>query len=161
MGQFGESLRKERVSRGIALETISNSTKIVTRYLTALENERFDALPGGILSKGIVRGYARVVGLDETVWVDRFLTASQEQGMAPQDDGWIEFASNVGRTRARIHARSEVRRRWAGVAVLLLLLTGLGWFVWHFVSVRVEAQVIQSPAVTAAAVAAPPASTSQ
>ena len=71
MGHFGEELRQERESRGVALETISEKTKVITRYLNALENEKFEALPGGILSKGIVRGYARTVGLDEAVWVER------------------------------------------------------------------------------------------
>ena len=55
MGHFGEELRQERESRGVALETISEKTKVITRYLTALENEKFEALPGGILSKGIGR----------------------------------------------------------------------------------------------------------
>ena len=57
MGSFGEDLRAERVSRGIALEDITAVTKISQRHLVALEQERFRLLPGGILSKGIVRGY--------------------------------------------------------------------------------------------------------
>ena len=57
MNNFGEQLRKERISRGIALEQISAVTKISQRHLIALEQERFRLLPGGILSKGIVRGY--------------------------------------------------------------------------------------------------------
>jgi len=56
MSNFGEDLRKERVSRGIALEQISAVTKISPRHLVALEQEKFRLLPGGILSKGIVRG---------------------------------------------------------------------------------------------------------
>ena len=64
MGNFGEDLRMERLSRGIALEDITAVTKISQRHLLALEQERFRLLPGGILSKGIVRGYASAVGLD-------------------------------------------------------------------------------------------------
>ncbi|MGB7134873.1 MAG: helix-turn-helix transcriptional regulator [Acidobacteriaceae bacterium] len=64
VGRFGEELRKERESRGVALQTISEKTKVIVRYLTALEEDNFAALPGGILSKGIVRGYVRTVGLD-------------------------------------------------------------------------------------------------
>jgi cytoskeleton protein RodZ len=60
MGQFGEDLRRERVSRGIALETITDSTKISSRHLAALELDQFERLPGGVFNKGIVRGYARV-----------------------------------------------------------------------------------------------------
>ena len=57
MKSFGEDLRSERLSRGIALEEITAITKISRRHLVALEQEKFSLLPGGILSKGIVRGY--------------------------------------------------------------------------------------------------------
>jgi cytoskeleton protein RodZ len=155
VGHFGEELRRERVSRGIELETISGTTKIITRYLTALEDEQFDALPGGILSKGIVRGYARVVGLDETAWVERFLAASQPQGLANSDDGWAAFASNVGSSRVRSNSRSAMRLRWTGVLMLLLVLAGFGWFVWRYVSGHVNARAAERPAVTSSAVAGP------
>ncbi len=63
MGSFGEDLRMERLTRGIALEDITAVTKISQRHLLALEQDRFRLLPGGILSKGIVRGYAAALGL--------------------------------------------------------------------------------------------------
>ena len=47
MSDFGEALRRERESRGVGLETITLVTKIGSRYLRALEEEKFDALPGG------------------------------------------------------------------------------------------------------------------
>lgn len=153
MGHFGEELRKERLSRGIALDTISGTTKIVTRYLTALEDEHFEVLPGGILSKGIVRGYARAVGLDETTWVDRFLAARHQQGLHDDDEGWTKFASNVGESRVRAFGRSGLRLRWAGVAALLLVLAGFGWFVWHYVSGHVLASEATHHAVTSPATA--------
>lgn len=155
MSQFGEELRRERESRGIRLESISGSTKIVTRYLSALENEQFDVLPGGILSKGIMRSYARVVGLDERTWVERFLTASQQKGVQVEDEGWVEFVRNVGKTRSSARIRHEVRMRWAGVVVLLLLLGGFGWFVWRYVNTRTTASVMTQHAITSAAVVAP------
>ena len=42
-----------------ALEDISQTTKVTVRSLQALEADAFDKLPGGILSKGIVRSYVR------------------------------------------------------------------------------------------------------
>ncbi len=140
MGQFGEDLRKERETRGIAIDTITDVTKISGRHLLALEQEHFDVLPGGVFNKGIMRGYARVVGLDEDAWVGRFMSAYQQSGQLKDDDiSWIEFAENVGKGREDV-PRPDVRLRWAGVAVLLVLLSALGWFVWHYVSNRVTAQ---------------------
>lgn len=157
MGQFGSELRKEREARGVALETISEKTKVITRYLTALENDHFEVLPGGILSKGIVRGYVRTIGLDETAWIERFLAASREHG-TPIDDNWSEFAENVGRTRRISDARSRRRFRWTSLAVLVLLLTGLGFFVFQYVNGHVLAdETPHHPATSASYIApAPP-----
>src|ERR1035438_8957615 len=111
MKSFGEDLRKERLSRGIALEDITAVTKISQRHLVALEQESFRLLPGGILSKGIVRGYAEAVGLDQNVWTERFLKAYIASGQMLDDDrSWTAFASNVGKARILNHDAMEVRR---------------------------------------------------
>ncbi|MGA7926884.1 MAG: RodZ domain-containing protein [Candidatus Sulfotelmatobacter sp.] len=78
MGAFGEKLRKQREQRGLELDAISNTTKISTRMLRALEDEQFDQLPGGVFNKGFVRAYARQVGLDEEEIVADYLTALRE-----------------------------------------------------------------------------------
>jgi cytoskeleton protein RodZ len=151
MGEFGNQLRSERVSRGIEIEEISESTKISSRYLSALEDDQFEQLPGGVFNKGIVRSYARFVGLDEEFWVSRFMDAYQQSGLLKTDDAdWIAFAENVGKTRNTDGERPDLRLRWAGVAALLLLLVGLGWFVWTYVRDRIAQEgVVHQPAVTA------------
>ncbi len=140
MGQFGEALRRERESRGVALESITNATKISSRHLVALEHEEFAQLPGGVFNKGIVRSYARVVGLDEEAWVGRFMLAYEASGAVTEDDAsWIEFAKNVGNNREQEGRRPDMRLRWAGVVLLLMMLTALGWFVWHYVREKMSA----------------------
>lgn len=159
MAEFGTELRKERESRGIGLETISDVTKISARHLAALELEKFDQLPGGVFNKGIVRGYARVVGLDESTWVERFMAAYQGSGQLKDDDAsWIEFAENVSKGRENESARPDMRLRWAGVAVLLTILAALSWFVYDYVSQKVAAQTAphQSLTDTRDAAALPP-----
>lgn len=142
MSEFGTQLREERETRGIGLEAISEATKIGTRHLQALESGQFDRLPGGVFNKGIVRSYARAVGLDEEVWVDRFMSAYRGSGQLKDDDAnWIQFAENVSRGRTPEEAdRPALRLRWAGVALLLAVLAVLGWFVWHYVSNRLSAE---------------------
>ncbi|MGA2675216.1 MAG: helix-turn-helix domain-containing protein [Terracidiphilus sp.] len=128
MGNFGEDLRMERISRGIALEDITAVTKIGTRYLEALEQENFRLLPGGILNKGIVRGYASAVGLDQSDWTERFLKAYAASGqMVEEERDWLEFASNVGKARNQRSEAMENRLRWIGV-ILLLLVVAAGAF---------------------------------
>jgi len=113
----------ERLSRGIALEDITAVTKISSRLLEALEEEKFRLLPGGILSKGIVRGYASAVGLDQQDWTDRFLEAYIASGQVIDDDrSWMEFASNVGKARTPRSNAMEIRLRWIGAIFLLLVV---------------------------------------
>jgi cytoskeletal protein RodZ len=134
MSTFGEDLRMERLSRGIALEEITAVTKISARHLEALEQERFRVLPGGILNKGIVRGYAGAVGLNQSFWTERFLKAYIASGQMLDDDrDWIDFASNVGKQRVQRRGAVGLRLRWIGAALLLLLVAAGVWLaVRHF-----------------------------
>jgi cytoskeletal protein RodZ len=84
VGAFGDKLRKQREQRGIELDAISNTTKISARMLRAIEEERFDLLPGGVFNKGFIRAYARQVGLDEEEAVTDYLTALRESQIQAQ-----------------------------------------------------------------------------
>ncbi len=137
MGSFGEDLRKERLTRGVALENIAAVTKISQRHLIALEQERFRLLPGGILSKGIVRGYASALGLDTQDWTERFLHACSASGQLSEEErDWTAFASNVGKARILHREAVEERLRWAGAALLLLAVVAGGFLVVRYYGVR-------------------------
>jgi len=64
MTNFGASLRQARISKGISLDQIATETRISKRFLSAIENEEFQLLPGGIFNRGFVRAFAEKVGLD-------------------------------------------------------------------------------------------------
>jgi len=120
MSNFGEDLRAARLSRGVALEDITEVTKISQRHLIALEQNKFKTLPGGILTKGIVRGYVGAVGLDLSDWTERFNKAYAAAIDVPDDDmNWTEFAANVGKVRMERREASAARRRWFGAVLLL------------------------------------------
>lgn len=154
MAEFGEQLRRERESRGVALEAIAEATKINARHLRALEQNEFAALPGGVINKGIVRSYARVVGLDEEPWVRSFMEAYRSSGQMKDDDvNWVEFAENVSRSRTAEDARPELRLRWAGVFLLLVVIVGLGWVVWRYVRTRITLSSTPGSVVTMDALA--------
>ena len=135
MGSFGEDLRKERLSRGVALEQITAVTKIAQRHLIALEQERFRLLPGGILNKGIVRGYAGALGLDPQDWTERFLRAYNASGQ-PADDDWTTFASNVGKARILRREAMEMRLRWIGAGLLAAAVSAAVFLFIRYYGVR-------------------------
>ena len=64
MFELGSSLREARVRRGVELAQVAAETRIRTRYLQALEDERFELLPGSVYGKGFLRAYADYLGLN-------------------------------------------------------------------------------------------------
>ena len=64
MGEVGAKLRNERERRGIGIDQIEAETRIRAKFLLALEEERFDALPGPAYVRAFVRDYAEQLGLD-------------------------------------------------------------------------------------------------
>jgi len=61
---LGEFLRRERELRHISLDNVAERTKISRRYLEAIEEERYDRLPGETFARGFIRSYAQSIGLD-------------------------------------------------------------------------------------------------
>ena len=64
MGELGAKLRGERERRGIGIDEIEAETRIRAKFLLALEEERFDVLPGPAYVRAFVRDYAEQLGLD-------------------------------------------------------------------------------------------------
>jgi cytoskeleton protein RodZ len=60
----GAALRNERVRRNVAIAEISSQTKISARFLSAIEEEEFERLPGTVFTRNFVRQYALALDLD-------------------------------------------------------------------------------------------------
>ena len=60
----GAELARAREERGLALTDVAQQLKFGARQLEALEQERFDQLPGGTFVRGMVRAYARLLKID-------------------------------------------------------------------------------------------------
>jgi len=73
MASFGEELKRERELRGISLKEIAEATKISIRFLEALEQDKFDMLPGGVFNRGFIRAYARFIGVDGEEMVNAYM----------------------------------------------------------------------------------------
>src|SRR5277367_6053590 len=99
MERFCDELRWERERRQVSIERICEETKVAPRHLHALEAGEYDALPGGVFRKGIVRSYLAAVGLEEVPWIERFEASLREHGAASEGTDWTEFAENVRRNR--------------------------------------------------------------
>lgn len=133
MPTFGQKLKAEREKRSITLDQISLTTKIGTRMLQALEEDKFSQLPGGIFNKGFVRAYARCVGIDEEQAVSDYLEAAGESPRPPSEG---EAASPAPRIvlseepRGFGTSKQSSRELPWGLFAAALLVIALGLSVW-------------------------------
>jgi len=136
MGSFGDRLKKEREQRSISLDDISLSTKIGTRMLRALEEEKFEQLPGGIFNKGFVRAYARHLGLDEEQAVADYMEAlgeSQAKASAQADPAMAAPAPERPQPDQRkVRGGQPVPEIPWTLLALLLLLIALAFASWNY-----------------------------
>lgn len=64
MLSVGEQLRQRREERGIGLEPVMRATKLPRSVLAALEEDRFDDLPGDVYARGFLKIYAQYLEMD-------------------------------------------------------------------------------------------------
>ena len=83
MFEIGSSLREARMRRGLELSDVERDTRIRTRYLTALEEERFDVLPGPAYAKGFLLIYGKFLEVDVSPYLDAFETSGHAALWSP------------------------------------------------------------------------------
>ena len=111
MFEIGSSLREARLRKGLDFPELETGTKIRGKYLQALEDERFDLLPGDTYIKGFLRTYAEALGLDGQLYVDEY----NSRYVTPDE---------VQTIRARRTAQARRQRRVQG-SVLVAVLLGI------------------------------------
>jgi len=115
----GRLLRDQREARGLTIADVEKRLRIRHAYLEAIEQGRFDELPGAAYIPAFLRAYARHVGLDP----EKVMTAYNLSGPVP-------IARPV--TLPADFPMAE-RRAPIGLAVLtVLLVVGAGYAVWHY-----------------------------
>jgi cytoskeleton protein RodZ len=118
--EIGNSLREARVRQQLELGEIEVATKIRARYLRALEEESFEALPAQTYVKGFLRTYADYLGLDGQLYVDEFNSRFGD-GEEPREPVVARRTSNV-RRQPRGPERRWVMFALAGIAVVFAVV---------------------------------------
>jgi cytoskeleton protein RodZ len=120
LGTIGQELRGARMSRGEDLVAVSRALKIRKEHLEAIEDDRFNALPGRTYAVGFVRAYAEYVGLDPVYAVDRFKTEVAGRDEISLTAGFVETPEAPGLSRG-----------WLLVGLIVLGLIGYGvYYLW-------------------------------
>lgn len=110
MFEIGSSLREARERRGLSYADVEIGTKVRSRYIKALEDERFDILPGPTYTKGFLRAYADFLGLDGNLYIDEFNSRHHDPRRDPEREIY-----------PRSKARTQRRQRRESNLVLIAL----------------------------------------
>jgi cytoskeleton protein RodZ len=141
----GHELAAAREAQGLALADVAQQLKFAPRHLEALEQERFDALPGATFVRGMVRSYARLLKLDPEPLVERVarrFAVPDSNRLAARYDQAVPF-SDSGRRSTFVYL---------GISAGVLALVGAVAFGWH----QERTAAVQAPAELATVAKAAP-----
>lgn len=119
---IGAMLRAAREMRGESVAEVAAALKMSSRQITAMEDERFDDLPGPAFVKGFVRNYGRYLGIDvEPLIAARWATE-------PSSSVELKPVANALGTMPSAGGRSGLGRVAVAVILVLVLALALGWY---------------------------------
>ncbi|WP_125704042.1 helix-turn-helix domain-containing protein [Lacticaseibacillus daqingensis] len=130
MDEIGQKLRSARIEKGYTLDDLQQITKIQKRYLIAIEEGRFDALPGDFYVRAFIKQYAETVGLDS----DALLTQFQQDIPETQPQEYVEQSVENKTRVTRAAENSPVNKLKShafqiALVGLAILLVGAIYFV--------------------------------
>jgi cytoskeleton protein RodZ len=119
---IGATLREARKRRKVDLSEVEAAIKIRVRYLQAIENEEWDALPGGAYTRGFIRTYAGYLGLDGERLADDYRRSTAPPGGDRAPKRVEPVPTGTLRPRSRVSGRLSIA---AVCLVLVAVLVGV------------------------------------
>ena len=117
---IGYVLHAARIERGLSLAELQGRTKIRTKFLVALEEERFSDLPPYPFARGFLQTVALELGVRPEPLVQR-LSVAMTGGEAPSVESWQRLEGAI----VPAVPPSRVRRLVTTAAIVLVVLGGV------------------------------------
>jgi transcriptional regulator with XRE-family HTH domain len=124
VGVIGDTLSEARTRRGVDLDEVHAATGIRPRYLRAIEQEDWDALPEEFYARSFIRKYAQFLGVEPEPLVEEYRRqrgTGGRRGEAPT----TPFAGTTTSRRAEALRRRRARQgayAWLGGAAVLVVI---------------------------------------
>ena len=117
---IGGLLLKARKKKKISLEKAARETKIKKEFLAALEEERFDELPGEIYTRAFLTAYAQYLGIT----LEKILELYKKMRPASLEKRSIRLPLPNFPSR-------HYRKIWIGILIILLISAAFAWRFRH------------------------------
>lgn len=125
MGELGQRLRQTREEKGIDLDQVANETRIRVRFLEALEQEDYEALPTPGHVHGFLRNYALYLGLDLGEVQALYDAGNRDGRLVPG----IFRPKNIELSPRRPLVRASLV---LGLVLFVVVLVIGGWAFWQY-----------------------------
>jgi cytoskeletal protein RodZ len=99
---FGRYLKTIREKQGIAPEVVADAICVSVRQLRYIEAEDHQRLPGEVYTKGMLRAYAREIGVDAEDIIERYKLHRQAYEEALRRESEVLAAGNKAFSRSMI-----------------------------------------------------------
>lgn len=129
--EIGKKLQKARQAKGYTLDDLQQITKIQKRYLIAIEDEKFDELPGDFYVRAFVKQYADTVGLDGDDLIKEYDDDLPKAKTAEYSDHITQAVESRAGQRKTISNQVNKSRRYVPtiiITVVIILVLAAIWF---------------------------------
>ena len=150
MPQVGERLRQERERKNLTLKDVENALNIRTAYLQAIEEDRFEVIPGEVYVKGFIRNYGNFLGLDGSQLVAMYREARQAEAAPPQEAAVPPVPPSAAAPARRLSYGGWL---WKAAGALLVVAVAI----WYFYAAAPPPQPVPQPSPPPASGTAQPA----
>jgi transcriptional regulator with XRE-family HTH domain len=118
VGVIGDTLAEARTRRGVDLDEVHAATGIRPRYLRAIEEEDWNALPEEFYARSFVRKYAQFLGVDPEPLVDEYRRQRGTSGSAGAPTSPFARTNSRRADALRRRRKRQVVYVWVGTAAL-------------------------------------------
>jgi hypothetical protein len=159
MDTIGNLLRTERLKKKLEIVDVEQATGIRAMYVKALEEGRYDVLPGVVYVKGFIRNYGNYLELDGGHLVQLYTEANAKTEQLPIGESPVATTAEV---------RTGSGKKTLSVVAVALILIAAAWGLYEWQKgltpqhdpapqSRPVATAVAPPAAPASTVAYPPA----
>jgi cytoskeletal protein RodZ len=120
----GDILRAAREKKGLTFKDVENETSIRSLYIESIEKGDYGALPGAVYTKGFIRNYATMLGLDSDAVLKQYYDETNTAAAVPagpeaEEDGKDAPADPPFQSGMDFHDRVEKSHRSQNILVVV------------------------------------------
>ena len=97
IGTIGQKLESARQTKGVSVSEAGRATKILSKFIEAMENDDFGALSAPVYAKSFIKMYAKYLGLDAAPLVEEYVAKHASQSSPQLSD---EVRQNISKVDA-------------------------------------------------------------